>query len=55
MSSKRYETEKFLFDIELKDKSFNEMVNIWNLKYNSIKVDGTISDSVIGLMLIHPD
>lgn len=55
MSSKRYESEKFLFDLELKDQSFKKMVDIWNLKYNSVMADGTISDPVIGLMLIHPD
>ena len=31
------------------------MVLIWNDKFNSIVDDGVISDTVVGLVLIHPD
>ena len=55
MSSKRYEHEKFILDSELKEKDFSEMVLIWNDKFNSIVDDGVISDTVVGLVLIHPD
>lgn len=55
MSSKRYESEKFVLDSALKEKDFTEMVLIWNEKFNSVVVDGMISDIVVGLVLAHPD